>query len=353
MEKLMSVLIPGTCLSILEASDIQFEAHERIAGSRYYRSVLHGYEEFEEWWGRTETAIKASSSVSTSAGLAALILSSQEDNGFDHYHSLHLSSPANFSRFDIWALIHATILAEVRFLRTCSRPNTEVGLTAALIQVLQDSADEVNDRYRKYLSISGAGVFCGKLELQVKNRESTTGGDFGLLLEWIDSTGSVVICPILFQAKRTGGLNADISQSNKKVGPQLKVLSRSKCNPSYIFYNCATNSVIDMPRLPTVKPVATVIASGNTVKCSTVDDALSLSTYLLNLISTQNCFVTRSRKEALTELLDSASEEELLDVISFSVDETALRHYQADYSAYRRAKEPRNKPRNSGDDFTP
>ncbi|MBV2132770.1 hypothetical protein KRX52_08150 [Pseudomonas sp. MAP12] len=331
----MDTLIPGTFLSVLEAGDLRRDAYERVKNLTYYQSILRSYEEFDSWWNRTKGAIKSSSYISTKAGFASLLLNESEPANFDKYHFTHLASVANFYRFDVWTLIQATIIAEIKFLKTCSRPNTEIALTAALIQALQDSAEALNERHRKHLSISGAGVFCGKLERQVQNREQKTGGDFALLLEWIDATGQIVVCPILFQAKRTGSLRADISQSHKRTGSQLEILRRSKCNPAYIFYNCATNAVIETPRLPTVKPVSTVIASEDTLGTSTVEDVLSLSMHLLELISTKHCFVTQSRKEALNTILSSASEKELLEVVSFSVDEGALRQYEAEYSAYR------------------
>ena len=253
-------------------------------------------------------------------------------------HENYLTCPVSFSSFEVWALIQAAQLAELAFLDVCSTPNNEVQLSGHLIQLLSSKSQLIQSKYNKYLSGLGADLSVKKLELQVQNREKITGGDFALLFEWKDKDGNLNICPVVFQAKRSVAENVDISQRNPDSGLQLAMLSKSKCNPSFIFYNCDSQGVLEEPRLPTVKSVKNIVKNGLPSKTNSVEDSLSLSVFLLDVMGGNGYFVTSSRKLALNAILPNVEELELANIITFSVDPRALLVYEREYKEYLLAK---------------
>lgn len=345
----MTTTLPGTCFNIFEAEDIRQHSYHKLSNSKHFQSICNNYDSFTSWWNSTRVALHNTSCITSQAGKASLILNSINHHGYKEYLSLFLSSPLVFEPFETWVLFQALQECEIDLLDTCSTPNIEISLTAALLSTLKLISKNLQDKYRKELSIMGSELNLKKLELQVQNRESSTGGDFALLLEWRNTNGSINICPIVFQAKRTTGLQVDISQSNVNHGKQLDILSRSKCNPAYIFYNCDTQGVTTYPRLPAVKKISDI--DKNTKWTSSVEDVLSLSVFMLNLMSNNKVFTTKSRREALDEILVGVNELELSNIVTFSVDPNAIQEYELEYKRYLARQKTREEENNNDSGF--
>jgi hypothetical protein len=338
-------MFENSCFTILEVACIQSETYSKAQSNIYYKSISENYNRFPSWWENTKKTLNNASCIATQEGKLSLKLTQQNAPNYDSYLSRFLSSPVVFESFEIWVLMQALQECELKFLEVCSTPNDEPSLTAHLLSTLNSKAESLQDKYVKPLSITGSQLNLKKLELQVQNRESLTGGDFALLLEWKDIRGEIKVCPIVFQAKRTSTAHADISQKNKKHGYQFKTLSRSKCNPAYIFYNCDTQGITTAPRLPTVKSIADIEPMTNSLKTSTVDKALSLSVFILHVMTSNDIFTTKSRKNALHEILVGVNELELSNIVTLSVDPNAIQKYELEYKNYlakQKAKENNN-----------
>ncbi|MFQ2667416.1 hypothetical protein ACK3ZY_09840 [Aeromonas caviae] len=345
----MTITLPGTCFDIIEAEDIRCDSYRKFSNSKHFQSICNNYDIFTSWWDSTRIALHNTSCITSQAGKASLLVNTVNYNGYNEYLALFLSSPLVFEPFEIWVLFQAIQECEIDFLDTCSTPNVEISLTAALLSTLRLISRNLNDKYRKELSIMGSELSLNKLELQVQNRESSTGGDFALLLEWRSANGLINICPVVFQAKRTTGLQVDISQSNLNHGKQLDILSRSKCNPAYIFYNCDTQGATTYPRLPAVKKISDI--GKDTKWTSSVEDVLSLSVFMLNLMSSNDVFTTKSRREALDEILVGVNELELSNIATFSVDPNAIKEYEFEYRKHLARQKTREEEKNNDSGF--
>lgn len=298
------------------------------------RTFLNCYKQHPQLAEHTVKAIRRSISITAEPGKIFLRELIKEARDFSRYYREYLSCPIAFVSFEMWAIIQVVQEAELAFIEVCSKKNIEVQLSGHLIQLLASKSDLVQLRYEKYFAASGARLNVQKLELQVKKREKKTGGDFALLFEWKDVQGNLKVCPVIFQAKRTDSVDVDISQSNAESGPQLAVLAKSKCNPSFIFYHCDSQNDLPEPRFATVKSVATVISEGSVSKTNAVHDSLSLSVFILDILSSGNYVAMDSRKAALNAILPDAELSELAEVITFGSDPTAILEYQAEYKRY-------------------
>lgn len=328
------IYLSGVSFGISEVDGLWQGVLSDFASDPRSRSVYNCYVVYPQLAVRALKVLKCSSSIATDAGRYTLIYLGEDKAEFPGYHENYLASPASFSSFEVWALIQVAQQAELEFLEVCSTPNNEVQLSGHLIQLLRSKSKTVQAQYNKYLSALGAELNVKKLELQVQNREKITGGDFALLFEWKDHDGKLKICPIVFQAKRSVSIDVDISQENRDSGLQLAVLSKSRCNPSFIFYNCDSKGVVLEPRLPTVKSVGDVVESGLISKTSSVQDSLSLSMFILDIMIGGEYFVTDSRRSALSAILPGVEELELASIVAFSVDPQALLMYQIEYKKY-------------------
>lgn len=329
----MPTQFPDSHLTSTECSDIQLEIMRGFSKNPLYQSVCNSYTSHNDWWEFSRQSINRSTNVMTQLGYFSTIA-----GGHKSYDSLFftlLSVPAAFKPFDVWALIMVFIHAEIKFLAACSTPNNEASLTATLITLINMFSDNIQSKYEKHLAITDALLNLSKLELQVQNREKGVGGDFAFILEWKTADNRLCIVPIIFQAKRVLDEKVDLSQKVKSTDEyQYETLKKSKCNPAYIFYNCDTQGVLKYPRLPTVKNVKDINISDNKYETSCIDNCLSLSIYIMNLLCRDDIYIAESRKEALADLLPEAQENELHEIITFSVDPSAAEEYRREYGLY-------------------
>lgn len=300
-------------------------------------SLFDCYADYPEFAQNAVSVLQRSVSIAADAGKVFLKDCISKKSEFPCYHGDYLSCPISFFSFEVWALIQAVQDAELAFLEVCSTENIEVQLTGHLIQLLTSKSERVQSKYERYLSQSGARLSVQKLELQVKKREKDTGGDFALLFEWTDVHGDLKICPVVFQAKRSVPVEVDISQSNPESGLQLAVLAKSTCNPSYIFYNCDSQGELQAPRLATVKSVKSVLLDGLPSKTHSMQGSLSLSVFIIDVLSGGDYGVVDSRTAAIKAILPSAEKAGLAEIITLGTDPAALLEYETAYETYLRA----------------
>ncbi|WP_162621557.1 hypothetical protein [Stutzerimonas frequens] len=343
----MKIELLGLSFSVLEADDIHQKVLLEFARDPLSALVYGCYAKYPQLAERTIKALNRSFSMAATYGQVTLSYLHKEGANFPEYNERLLTCPISFSSFEAWALIQVAQEAEREFLQACLTPNNEVQLTGQLIQLLTLKSKIIQNRYSDYLLDLGAQLNVKKLELQVQNRERETGGDFALLFEWRDIDKNLRVCPVIFQAKRSVGVDVDISQKGSNSESQLAVLSRSKCNPSYIFYNCDSQGSLSEPRLPTVKRVRDVTGTGS--RTSSIQDSLSLSIFVLDIMAGNSYFVASSRREALNAILPGVEERELASITTFSSDPSALPNYKSEYALYLSIKSKHNLGRDSND----
>ena len=340
-----------------DISKISEETHSEFLKNKFYKSIIQKYKAHKHWWNKTEK-------IFSEIALSSNQLQNRQDHTADWTYEKYcmdiLSNPEFFKSFGLWALYQAVCKAEMSFLKDCSTPHIEVSLTACIIKELQFRTEEIQNKYRDALIITDTHISCSKLELQVQNREKYTGGDFGLLLEWKDSDGSINICPIIFQAKRYVGDTVSLTQENKETGLQLETLQKSNCNPVYLFYNCDTKGTTSYPTLPTVKIASDIVrtftihgeksvsSSILPAETSPVQQVLSLSTFVLDITSNPKHYNTTSdRTTALGEMLSTAQECELAHIITISTDSNAASEYYETFKHLNHVASNKKKSKNT------
>lgn len=312
--------------------DIRIKTFLNFKHNHFYDSVKEKYIEHQDWWSFTREALNNTTSITSKVGKDLLMYINTQKPTYEIYQLLFLSDPMAFEFFDTWVLLQVIQECEFELLDYCSQENREESITTELSTILTNKSKSLRQKYNEYLSAIDSELSLQKLELQIQNRESKTGGDFALILEWRDGMGGMNICPMIFQAKRAVHIDADISKHHIIYGYQFDVLSKSKCNPAYIFYNCDTQKNIKWPRLPTVKSVSSITNFAPPYKTNVIENTLSLSVYMLQLMSDKRTFKTKSRKEALDQILIGVEESSLKEIVTLSVDPNAIKEYTVEYN---------------------
>ncbi|ELL0578816.1 hypothetical protein Q4K74_003695 [Vibrio cholerae] len=318
--------------------------------------IKNTYSQYPKWWGKTSQVFNSCFGLARKNGQATLVMLCRENADFRKYHHLFLSNPVSMKSFGIWAMYQSLQNAELKLIEQCKTPRTEMSLTGKLTANIDHCASMIQKKYEKHLCLDGAHINLGEVDLQVQNREKITGADFALLLEWKCDNNELIICPIYFQAKRVTTVDADISQYNESAGYQFHVLQSKQLNSAYIFYNCSTQETNATPRIPAVKNIKDIVVYGNPKKTSAVDNVLSLSTFLLDVIVNTSEYITfNDRASALGAILSNIQENELASVFSLSVDGDAKLKYQEVYDQYLMYKKGLEESSNDdfGSSFTP
>lgn len=331
----MNNYFDGSSFSLTEIEDVRTRLVREFRKNINSTSVVSSYSKYPNWWNKTKQVIMSCFSVASETGQAVLVAHSREGGEFKQYRQYFLSNPISFKTFSVWAMYQSIQNAELKFIEECKGPRNEIALTAKLTAFIGCSASKIQVEYEKHLHLTKAFINLSELELQVQNREQVTGADFALILEWKNNDETMNMCPILFQAKRVTSELADISQKNNKVGYQFNVLKEKKNNSMYLFYHCDTQKITETPRVVTVKNVDDIEIINVPSKTSAVDDVLSLSIFMLDVMINPSKFkIFNNRSSALNSILNSVKEDELASVFSLSVDEDAGAKYKQEYSQY-------------------
>ncbi|MFZ3509630.1 hypothetical protein, partial [Vibrio harveyi] len=352
----MKKYFDGSSFTMMESADERFSVVNDFEKNICSSAISDTYNQYPKWWDKTRQVFNSCFSISRSNGQATLVMLSRDNADFKQYHFLFLSNPTSMKGFGIWAMYQSLQNAELKLIEQCKTPRTETSLTGKLTANIDHCASKVQEKYEEHLCLDGTHINLSEVELQVQNREKVTGADFALLLEWKDDNDDLKICPIYFQAKRVTTVEADISQYNENTGYQFRVLQAKNLNSVYIFYNCSTQKTNSNPRVPAVKNVKDIAVHGEPKKTSAVDDVLSLSTFLLDvMVNTTNYITFKDRGSALRAILSNIQEDELASVFSLSIDEDAKLKYQEAYDQYLIHKQELEEDRknDSGTSFSP
>ncbi|MFG0888039.1 hypothetical protein [Vibrio sp. CJQ_6] len=325
----------GSSFGVVESIDKKDYVHSNFMKNKDSLAIIDTYILYTGWWNKTKQVFDSCVDVARPKGKLRIEYLSRSNASFETYHYIFLSSPTVLENFGIWAMYQAIQNAELKFIEQCKTPRNEISLTGKLTSNIDHCASKIQSDYEKHLYMDNISIIMNEIELQVQNREKITGADFALLLEWYDRANYLKVCPIYFQAKRVINEMADISQFNKEVGYQFTLLKSREINSAYIFYNCNTQKITPNPRLPSVKDVRDVSSNEFPDKTSAVENVLSLSTFLLDVMVNSNRYtVFNNRKDALRAILVNIKEDELSRVFTLSVDEGAKERYREEYILY-------------------
>jgi hypothetical protein len=331
----MTEFFDGSSFTLEECSEEKLSIHRKNESHKNYQSVIENYANYQDWWENTRQVFNGCFNISSSSGYACSVLSFKGGYTYDGYQRQFLANPAAFKSFDIWALYHIIINAELEFIDRCKTPRNEEALTAKLTEIISTQAEKIQNKYEKHLCLTNSQLNLSEVELQIQNRERSVGADIGFLLEWKDESGELKICPLIIQAKRVVTESADISQSNKTHGFQFDKIRESKANPVYMFYHCNTQATIENPRIITVKSVDNIDVLGDPGKTSAVEGVLSMSSFFLDIMSGTNRYrLFSDRTKALSSILSSVNESELYGIFSFSIDSDSALKYSESYKEY-------------------
>lgn len=190
-----------------------------------------------------------------------------------------------------WCLYFALRECSENFqLNHCPSPTEEGQLTGLLQGELSAQCEVWRKIAYEPLNRSETTLSLERIDLSILGGEQVTGGDFGIIIEFVDKRTqsltedklSVIrIVPLIFQAKRYVRPSADISQMHVVRGYQYYLLSQNQCLSAYIFYENDTKR-IDRPAPPLIKPVSEV--SPPPFRTVVFDKSLDLPTYFLRAL---------------------------------------------------------------------
>jgi hypothetical protein len=246
-----------------------------------------------------------------------------------------ISEPVVFQDLAEWCFAFAALDASARFqMDLCPSPNNENGLSTALVTYLGSACDAWARTMQEPLSRRGGHLALHHLDLSILGGEQSTGGDFGLILEFDGATAtpesdprpSKGAVPIVLQAKRYTGDLADVSRHHPVRGYQYSYLAGNPCASAYIFYD---NGSIrnETPLPPIVKPVDKVAGPGRTPVQS---DSLDLPAYLLTAISDEKLAPrANDPDQALKMIFAKADPGQLSTLAVISAEQGAAWRYAA------------------------
>ena len=190
-----------------------------------------------------------------------------------------------------WCFFLAMHESSVNFqLDYCSSPTEEGQLSGMLLAEISRQCEEWRKIAAVPLDRGEATLSLERIDLSILGGEQETGGDFGLILEFDEkqsqlsaqnSSSSVRIVPLIFQAKRYVRPNADVSQKHGTRGFQYDLLSQNPCASAYVFYENGTRK-IERPLPPLIKPVSNV--SAPPLRTDVLEESLDLPSYLFRAL---------------------------------------------------------------------
>ena len=291
---------------------------------------------------RKSDAVRSTSAWLGDAGTASMIYLFKEDPAkLDSWETLLdriLVQPPCYRDLADWWLFFTALDAATGFqLERCTASKREQRLTGHLLEALAAQGKVWSEAIAPVIARAGATLAINEIDLEVGGGEQTTGGDFGLILDFDGRTvqpGATKrqddrrIIPLIFQAKRYARPNANVSQTNVTRGPQRTLLASNSCASAYIFYENLENPATPLP--PLVKPVASVSSA---TKTNVLDDSLDFATYLLRA-ATDPVFAPRasSPDDALRMIFAEAAPSDLSALVVVSSDPGATNRYRSSLS---------------------
>jgi hypothetical protein len=223
----------------------------------------------------------------------------------------------------VWGLYMAAIEAQRDFAHSfCPAPTREDGLSGSFRTTLFSSARRWGDLMQTVLNRVDACLEVDAIDLSVLGGEQETGGDFALIVDINQHalcredeqaeilrnglfTRSKFALPLIFQAKRYTGDQAEVDQYNDRRGYQYDALRRTDCASAYIFYNNGTKR-IDAPLLPLVKRVDDIAHPGDHGRTDVLEGSVDFATYLIRAIDNAKYPAASDPEEAINMVLANA-----------------------------------------------
>ncbi|QDQ82910.1 hypothetical protein [Paraburkholderia megapolitana] len=225
----------------------------------------------------------------------------------------------------IWLLFHACLQAERDFsLDVCPAHSREDVLTGRLLEGIKAACTIWAEASSSYLNRIKNTLEISSIDLTVGGGEQETGGDFALILDIKENASSLedsepdittltgerrgdAFVPLVFQAKRYVGSNADISQKHDTRGYQFNSLRQVNCASNYIFYE-NDKEHISTPALPMVKPVSACKAIETSRVTGVFSESVDFATYILRAANGfSDIPAARTREDALNMILANTS----------------------------------------------
>lgn len=288
---------------------------------------------------RKSDAVRGTSGWLADAGTASMIYLFKEDpaklNSWQTLLGRVLVHPPCYRDLADWWLFFTALDAATGFqLERCTASKREQRLTGHLLEALAAQGKVWSEAIAPAIARSGATLAINEIDLEVGGGEQSTGGDFGLILDFDGRTiqpGAAKrqddrrIIPLIFQAKRYARPNADVSQTNVTRGPQRTLLASNRCASAYIFYENLDNPATPLP--PLVKPVASIPSA---TKTNVLDDSLDFATYLLRAATDPVCAPrANSADDALRMIFAEAAPSDLSALVVVSSDPGAINRYRS------------------------
>ncbi|NGN44962.1 hypothetical protein G6N74_28300 [Mesorhizobium sp. CGMCC 1.15528] len=291
---------------------------------------------------RRGVAIRGISALLGDAGTASMIYLLQEDpSKLDSWEALLdrvLVHPPCYRDLADWWLFFTALDAATGFqLERCTASKREARLTGHLLEALAAQGKVWSEAIAAPITRTGAVLAISEIDLEIGGGEQSTGGDFGLILDFDGSTvqpgarkqsDERRIVPLIFQAKRYARPTADVSQTNFTRGAQRTILASNSCASAYIFYENLGDATTPFPQL--VKPVETVPYATTT---DVLEDSLDFATYLLRAATNPVCAPrANSADDALRMIFSKAALSDLSALVVVSSDPGATNRYRSSLS---------------------
>lgn len=295
--------------------------------------------------GQKITALRQTSSWLSETGLASSIMMQRDaPEAFESFEAVldrvlvHLP---NYRDWADWWLYFSALSAGTTFqLERCTSSKTEHRLTGHLLEALSSEGKIWAQPIQPALVRTNARLAISEIDLEVGGGEQTTGGDFGMILDFDgrtvqpgarSETNDARIIPLVFQAKRFQRPTANVSQTHALRGTQHHLLASNKCAAAYIFYDNLGSPQTPLP--PLVKPIDKVPSA---TKTNVLEDSLDFATYLLKVATDQSAAPrARSSDDALRMIFSRAAPRELSALVVVSGDPNAATRFRSSLAMLR------------------
>lgn len=287
-------------------------------------------------------ALYAIKSLLSKAGVCSSILTSKSmatekksHLSWEEILSRYFNDPVSFENIITWLLYQTLMVAQIDFAKNkCRAPAQENVLVGALDALMTSTAREFNKEYNKIFDEQKMILVMDRMDMSIGGGEQINGADFAIILDIENvsdcsspkKNGGPRFVPLLFQAKKYSGEDADVSQHNENTGYQLDKLTSNKCESAYIFFENDNNRKIDAPKIPMVKSARDV---KHPTKTNVNEDTLDFATYVLKALDRDSEYAfANSRIEAVRMLYKTANLDRLQHIVLLGDNERIRERFE-------------------------
>lgn len=255
-------------------------------------------------------------------------------DGADDYATLtsqFLSLPLSNSNFALWATImlleYSSFANAATFAKSRKR---EEALTADLFGSIRGAAAMISPTLHEIAGRLGQEISLQDLELQIGGRETVTGGDTALFIEWTNLAGEREIIPAILQSKKYLANAFALDHQNGDGQYQFHVLKKRPCQTAYLVFQNNPEKPADALLPPLVKSTSDIPDVKKPTSTPAREKAVTIAAYVMRLLQqTPQKHRHPDPETAIAKVVEGVAVEELANLVVVSSEFDAVQRFQA------------------------